>query len=194
MVSQVPLKLIVGLGNPGAQYEHTRHNAGFWFIEALAQRYRAAFRYESRHQGELARVQIETQELWLLKPMTFINQSGGPTQSVMNFYKFTSPEVLVAYDELDFPPGVVRLKQGGGAAGHNGIRDLLAHIDTDFWRLRLGIGKPPAKGLEHVLSKPNAADAKAIHQSIAAAIEMLPCLLQKGGAAAMNQLHTQSEI
>src|SRR3954468_7721394 len=131
-----PLKLIVGLGNPDAEYVRTRHNAGFWFVEELARKYGAVFRRESKHQGELARVHIAGEEVWLLKPMTYMNRSGGPTRSVAAFYKVTAPEILVAHDELDFPPGVVKLKQGGGAAGNNGIKDIIATMGPDFWRLR----------------------------------------------------------
>src|SRR5262245_16444534 len=138
-----PLKLIVGLGNPDAEYLRTRHNAGFWFVEELARKYGAAFRKESKHQGELARTRIAGEEVWLLQPMTYMIRRGGPRQSVARSYKITAPEILVAHDELDFPAGVVKLKQGGGAAGNNGIRDIIATMGPDFWRLRLGVGKPP---------------------------------------------------
>src|SRR5512138_1796677 len=109
----VPLKLIVGLGNPGDEYARTRHNVGFWFVEELARRHGGAFRSESRHQGEVARVRIDGHEIWLLKPMTYMNRSGGPTRSLATFYKVPVEEILVAYDELDFAPGVVKLKHGG---------------------------------------------------------------------------------
>src|SRR4029453_10842085 len=153
-----PLKLIVGLGNPDAEYLRTRHNAGFWFVEELARKYGAKFRSESKHQGELARVRIAGEEVWLLKPMTYMNRSGGPTRSVATFYKVPVEEILVAHDELDFAPGVGKLKRGGGAAGKNGIKDLIAQLGPDFWRLRIGVGKPPATGIEHVLSRPSKAD------------------------------------
>src|SRR5262249_12076923 len=125
-MSGLPLKLIVGLGNPTSEYERTRHNAGFWFVEELARRHGGVFRHESKHHGELARIRVGGTELWLLKPMTYMNRSGQPTQSVAGFYKIAPQEVLAAFDELDFPPGTVRLKEGGGAAGHNGTRDLIA--------------------------------------------------------------------
>ncbi len=187
------LKLIVGLGNPGAEYERTRHNVGFWFVEELARRHGGAFRYEARHQGEMARVRIGATDLWLLKPMTYMNRSGGPTQSVAQFYKAAVEEILVGYDELDFPPGAVRLKQGGGAAGHNGIKDLTAQVGANFWRFRIGIGKPPREGIEHVLGRPSAADEKLIREAIAGAADALPVMLQDGAQKAMNRLHTQSE-
>jgi peptidyl-tRNA hydrolase, PTH1 family len=187
-----PLKLIVGLGNPDAEYLRTRHNAGFWFVEELARKYGAAFRSESKHQGQLARVRIAGEEVWLLKPMTYMNRSGGPTRSVATFYKIPVEEILVAHDELDFEPGVVKLKQGGGAAGNNGIKDITATMGANFWRLRIGVGKPPATGIEHVLSRPSAADERAIYECIALGIEAVPIILEQGGQRAMNRLHTRA--
>ena len=186
------LKLIVGLGNPDAEYLRTRHNAGFWFVEELARKYGAKFRRESKHQGELARVRIAGEEVWLLKPMTYMNRSGGPTRSVATFYKVLAPEILVAHDELDFEPGVVKLKQGGGAAGNNGIKDIIATMGADFWRLRIGVGKPPERGIDHVLSRPSAADEKAIRECIAESIEAVPVIIEQGGQRAMTRLHTRA--
>jgi PTH1 family peptidyl-tRNA hydrolase len=188
----VPLKLIVGLGNPDAEYARTRHNAGFWFVEELARRHGGKFRSEARHQGELARVRIGEAEVWLLKPMTYMNRSGGPTRSVATFYKIPVEEILVGYDELDFPPGVVKLRQGGGSAGHNGIKDLLANVGEPFWRFRIGVGKPPATGIDHVLSRPSAADEKLIRDCIADAADAVPVMLEQGGQRAMNGLHTRN--
>lgn len=187
-----PLKLIVGLGNPGAEYTRTRHNAGFWFVDELAHRYGGTFRSEPRHQGELARVRIAGEEIWLLKPMTFMNRSGGPTRSVATFYKIPVEEILVAHDELDFPPGVVKLKQGGGSAGQNGVADVIANIGDAFWRLRIGVGKPPGAGVEHVLSRPSAADDRFIRECITDAADVVPIILQDGGQRAMNRLHTRN--
>lgn len=189
----VPLKLIVGLGNPGEDYARTRHNAGFWFADALASRHGGRFRAEPRHQGDLARIRIGEQDLWLLKPMTYMNRSGTSVRSVATFYKVAVEEILVAYDELDFPPGTVKLKHGGGAAGHNGVKDLIAHLGEAFWRVRIGVGKPPATGIEHVLSRPSAAEEQLIRDSIAAAADVLPILLEQGGQRAMNRLHTRAE-
>jgi PTH1 family peptidyl-tRNA hydrolase len=188
----VALKLIVGLGNPGPEYQNTRHNAGFWFVDELARRYGGSFRREPRHQGDLARVSIAGTDIWLLKPMTYMNRSGGPTRSVATFYKVPVEEILVAHDELDFEPGVVKLKQGGGAAGNNGIRDLIAQLGPDFWRLRIGVGKPPAAGIEHVLSRPSAADERAIRECIDLGIEAVPVIIEQGGQRAMNRLHTRA--
>ena len=188
----VPLKLIVGLGNPGDEYARTRHNVGFWFVEELARRHGGTFRHEAKHQGQLARVRIGDAEVWLLKPMTFMNRSGGPTRSVATFYKVPVEEILVAHDELDFPAGVVKLKQGGGAAGNNGITDVIAQMGPDFWRLRIGVGKPRATGIDHVLSRPTAAEERAIRECIAESVEAVPVILEQGGQRAMSRLHTRA--
>ena len=194
LMSGVPLKLIVGLGNPGADYARTRHNAGFWFVNELARRAGGTFRSEPRHQGELAKVRLEGTELWLLKPMSFMNRSGGPVQSVAGFYKIPAEAVLVAYDELDFPPGVIKLKQGGGAAGHNGIRDVAPQIGDGFWRMRIGIGHPGDRSqvLNYVLGRPSADDARLIDEAIAAGLDVLPTLVSEGGQKAMHKLHTRN--
>ena len=187
----VPLKLIVGLGNPGAEHERQRHNAGFAFVEALAARHGGTFRYEPRHQADLARVRIADAEVWLAKPMTFMNCSGGPTGSVAGFYKIAPGELLVAYDELDFPPGDARLKFGGGHGGHNGMRDILANMPEDFWRLRLGIGHPGDRNkvLHYVLGRPSKADAELLGVAIAAAADAVPMMLQHGAQRAIQALH-----
>ena len=188
-----PLKLIVGLGNPGTEYARTRHNAGFQFVDELARRHEARFRSEPRHRGELARVRIGESELWLLKPMNYMNHSGDPVRSVASFYKVPLASILVAYDELDFPAGVVRLRHGGGAAGHNGMRDVIAQMGDGFWRLRIGIGHPGdrAQVLDYVLGRPQAADAQLIHDAIAAAADAVPVLLTQGAQNAMTRLHSR---
>ena len=191
-MSGTPLKLIVGLGNPGDEYARTRHNAGFWFVDELARRHGGSFRHEAKHQGQLARVRIAAHEIWLFKPMTYMNRSGGPTRSLAMFYKVPTEEILIAHDELDFPPGVVKLKQGGGAAGNNGIRDLIAQLSDAFWRMRIGVGKPPVTGIEHVLSRPSVADEKLIDESIADAADAVPVILEQGGQRAMNTLHSRA--
>ena len=189
----VPLKLIVGLGNPDDEYLRTRHNVGFWFVEELARKYGSTFRRDPKHHGALARVRIGSDEVWLLKPMTYMNRSGGPTRSVATFYKVPVEEILVAHDELDFPAGVVKLKQGGGAAGNNGIRDVIAATGDAFWRIRIGVGKPPVTGIEHVLSRPSAADEKLIRDCIAEACDAVPVILELGGERAMHRLHTRAK-
>ena len=187
------LKLLVGLGNPGTEYARTRHNAGFQFADELAARHGASFRSEPRHRGELARVRIAEAELWLLKPMNYMNHSGDAVQSVASFYKVPVEAILVAYDELDFPTGVVRLKQGGGAAGHNGLRDVIAQMGDGFWRLRIGIGHPGdrAQVLDYVLGRPPAAEAELLRAGIGAAADTVPVLLGEGAQIAMNRLHSR---
>lgn len=188
-----PLKLIVGLGNPGTEYARTRHNAGFQLVEELAARHGATFRSEPRHRGELARARIGDAELWLLKPMNYMNNSGDAVRSVASFYKVPLEAVLVAYDELDFPAGVVRLKQGGGAAGHNGLRDVIAQMGDGFWRVRIGIGHPGDRSqvLDYVLGRPPAEEAQLIRAAIVAGADIVPVLLADGAQLAMNLLHTR---
>ncbi|HEX8755771.1 MAG TPA: aminoacyl-tRNA hydrolase [Steroidobacteraceae bacterium] len=187
----LPLTLIVGLGNPGPTYARTRHNAGFELVDELARRTGASLRHEGRHQGELARASIAGTDLWLLKPMTYMNLSGQSVRSVAAFYRIAPQSILVAHDELDFPPGVVRLKEGGGAGGHNGLRDIIARLGDAFWRLRIGIGHPGDRDavLDYVLGRPPAAEAGAIHEAVAAAADAVPVMLTDGGQKAMNRLH-----
>src|ERR1700683_703738 len=188
-----PLRLIVGLGNPGTEYARTRHNAGFQFADELARRRGPTTRSEPRHHGEVARLTVADTQLWLLKPMSYMNHSGDPVRSIASFYKVPVESLLVAYDELDFPCGVVRLKQGGGAAGHNGMRDVIAQMGDGFWRLRIGIGHPGDRSqvLDYVLGRPGAADARLIHEALAAAVDVIPVLLTEGAQIAMNRLHSR---
>jgi peptidyl-tRNA hydrolase, PTH1 family len=188
-----PLKLIVGLGNPGTEYARTRHNAGFQLLDELARRYSTEFRSEPRHKGELARARIDGHELWLLKPMSYMNHSGDPVRSVAAFYRIAPEAILVAYDELDFPVGVVRLKQGGGAAGHNGMRDVIAQVGDAFWRLRIGIGHPGNRTqvLDYVLGRPPSSETLLLQEATAAAADAIPVLLEEGGQIAMQRLHTR---
>lgn len=192
------LKLIVGLGNPGEKYARTRHNAGFWFADEIARRYGGVFRTESKHQGEIARIRVTLEggaqtEIWLLKPTTYMNKSGGAIASLANFYKVAPAEVLVAHDELDLPAGVARLKQSGGHGGHNGLRDTIATIGADFWRMRLGIGHPGHKDLvlDYVLQRASSDDERAIEAAVNKAVDVLPVLLSQGAEKAMNRLHSQ---
>jgi PTH1 family peptidyl-tRNA hydrolase len=193
-MAALPLKLIVGLGNPGTEYARTRHNAGFHFVDELARRYGATFRSEARHHGELARARIGDEELWLLKPMSYMNRSGGPVRSVAGFYKVPVESILVAYDELDFPAGTIRLKQGGGAGGHNGMRDVIAQMGDAFWRLRIGIGHPGDKALvlNYVLGRPSQEDTRLIEESLLAGADVVPILLAEGPQKAMNRLHARN--
>jgi len=187
------LKLIVGLGNPGTEYARTRHNAGFQLADELAARHGSTFRSEPRHRAELARTRIGEADLWLLKPMNYMNNSGDAVLSICSFYKIPVEWILVAYDELDFPPGVVRLKQGGGAAGHNGLRDVIAQMGDGFWRMRIGIGHPGDRSqvLDYVLGRPPAEEAQLIRSGVQTGADIVPVLLAEGAQVAMNLLHSR---
>jgi len=187
------LKLIVGLGNPGAEYARTRHNAGFWFVDALARQFGGSFRADSKHQGDLARVKIAGVEVWLLKPMTFMNRSGSPVQSVLSFYKLDIGSTLVAHDEIDLPVGTLRLKEGGGHGGHNGLRDLIANVGDAFWRLRFGVGHPGSRDavVGHVLARASAEEDRELQGIVQSAVELIPELIEHGPQRAMHRLHTK---
>jgi PTH1 family peptidyl-tRNA hydrolase len=193
MANDSGFKLFVGLGNPGAEYQRTRHNAGFWFVDELARAAGMAWKRESRYQCELARARIAGQELWLMKPTTYMNRSGAAVQAVMAFYRIVPAEILVAHDEIDLPPGSARLKFGGGHGGHNGVRDVIACIGAEFWRLRLGVGHPGDKDqvVDAVLSRASAAEQLLIDAALVRALEIVPMLLRDGGQKAMHQLHTR---
>jgi PTH1 family peptidyl-tRNA hydrolase len=194
-VAALPLKLVVGLGNPGAQYAQTRHNAGWWFVDALLAQHHGAWRYERALQVELARIRIDDVELWLAKPQAFMNRSGAAVSALAHFYRIAPPEILVVHDEIDLPPGVARFKQGGGHGGHNGVRDVIAHIGPEFWRLRLGVGHPGAKDLvlDAVLDRPKASEQQMIDEAMQRALECLPELLGGGAQKAMHRLHSSGQ-
>jgi PTH1 family peptidyl-tRNA hydrolase len=194
-VSASSFRLIVGLGNPGAEYRQTRHNAGFWFVDRLAEDARASWQRQSRQQCELARVRIGAHELWLMKPTTFMNGSGAAVQSVAAFYRIAPAEMLVVHDEIDLPPGTVRLKLAGGHGGHNGLRDIMACIGADFWRLRLGVGHPGDKDrvVDAVLSRASSAEQALIDKALARGLAALPSLLDGASQTAMQQLHSQTD-
>ncbi len=188
------LRLIVGLGNPGPDYVQTRHNAGFWLVDELARQHGGGFRPESRFHGETGRITLNGQELWLLKPMTFMNRSGQAVAALARFHKITLPEILIVHDDLDLPPGVVRLKRSGGHGGHNGLRDLIAHLGgNDFPRLRLGIGHPghSREVLDHVLHRAPQAERALLEQAIADALRELPRLIAGQWNPAMQALHSR---
>jgi peptidyl-tRNA hydrolase, PTH1 family len=187
------LRLLVGLGNPGADYLRTRHNAGFWFIDALAQQHGARFGVESKLHAETAKVSIGGQQVLLLKPTTFMNKSGIAVVSALRYYKIAPDEMLVAHDELDLPPGTARLKFDGGHGGQNGLRDIIAHLgDGKFHRLRVGIGHPGHKDkvTGWVLGRAGAKDEDAIMASIGAVFDVLPLALDGDFNEAMKRLHT----
>ncbi|HSX62537.1 MAG TPA: aminoacyl-tRNA hydrolase [Tahibacter sp.] len=187
------LRLLVGLGNPGADYLRTRHNAGFWFIDALARQLGARFGVESKLHAETAKVSIGGQQALLLKPTTFMNKSGIAVVSALRYYKIAPDEMLVAHDELDLPPGTARLKFDGGHGGQNGLRDIIAHLgDGKFHRLRVGIGHPGHKDkvTGWVLGRAGAKDEDAIMASIGDAFDVLPLALSGDFNEAMKRLHT----
>ena len=187
------IKLIVGLGNPGAEYARTRHNAGFWLVDELARRHGGTFRHEGKHQAELARVRIGGEEIWLAKPMSFMNRSGGPVSSVLGFYKIAPAEMLVAHDEIDLPSGTARLKLAGGHGGHNGMRDLISAQGDAFWRLRIGVGHPGAKSevVDFVLTHAGKEEQRAIDETIVAGADAIEEMLRSGAQIAMNKLHSR---
>jgi PTH1 family peptidyl-tRNA hydrolase len=189
------LKLIAGLGNPGAEYARTRHNAGFWLVDELARRHGGTFRSEGKHQAELARIRIGGEELWLVKPMTFMNRSGGPLSSVLGFYKLTPAHMLVAHDEIDLPSGTIRLKEAGGHGGHNGLRDIIAAQGDDFWRLRIGVGHPGTKHevVDFVLTHAGKDEQRAIDETIADGADAIEEMLRSGAQIAMNKLHARNK-
>ncbi len=186
-----PLKLIVGLGNPGPEHLLTRHNAGFWFVDALASKYDARFRSHTKFHGDVCKIQCAGAELMLLKPMTYMNRSGLAIRAVTDYLKVTPAETLVAHDELDLPVGDARLKLGGGHGGHNGLRDTITHIGPDFWRLRLGIGHPGDKSqvIDYVLQRASKSDEEKILTAVGEALNALPIFLEHGSERAMNGLH-----
>ena len=191
MTSQ-PIKLIVGLGNPGKEYEETRHNAGFWFLDLLARRYAATFKAESRFLGQTGRCFLHGQECWLLKPTTYMNRSGQSVSSLANYYRIAPQEILVAHDELDLPAGSIRLKSGGGNAGHNGLRDIMSAVASrDFLRLRIGIDHPEDRRavVDYVLNRPSKADRESIQQALESAADCLDEVLSGNLQKAMNRLH-----
>jgi len=186
------LYAIVGLGNPGAEYDATRHNAGFWFVDALADAYRGTFRTESKFFGEVARVKIGSSDVLLMKPSTFMNRSGQAIQALTAFYKIPPADVLVAHDEMDLPVGTTRLKLGGGHGGHNGLRSVHQHIGEGYRRLRIGIGHPGTKDLVlgYVLGRASVADDKLIRDSLISAAATLPVWFEQSWDKAMQQLHS----
>ncbi|MET4676027.1 aminoacyl-tRNA hydrolase [Luteibacter sp. ME-Dv--P-043b] len=187
------LRLIVGLGNPGAEYVRTRHNAGFWCVDALAMDQGERWAFDGKLHGETCKLRLGGETLWLLKPATFMNKSGIAVASALRYYKIAPEECLVAHDELDLPPGTVRMKFDGGHGGQNGLRDIMAHLGHGkFHRLRVGIGHPGHKDkvTPWVLGRPNAADEDAIMHGIGRAFDVLPLALDGKFDEAMKRLHT----
>ncbi|MGX2041973.1 aminoacyl-tRNA hydrolase [Methylocaldum sp. MU1018] len=191
----VRFKLVVGLGNPTAKYEKTRHNAGFWFVDEIASSRGVALREDRRFQGAVAALEFGKDSVLLLKPMTFMNRSGQSVAAVARYYKIGIEEILVAHDELDFAPGVVRLKCGGGHGGHNGLRDLIDKLGgAGFCRIRIGIGHPGHRDdvVPYVLGSPDDDQRRLIARAISRAIELFPGMVHGDLSAVTNDLHADS--
>jgi len=191
----IRFKLVVGLGNPTAKYEKTRHNAGFWFVDELASSCGVAFREDSRFQGLVATLELDKNSVLLLKPATFMNRSGQSVAALARYYKIGAEEILVAHDELDFAPGVVRLKCRGSHGGHNGLRDLIDRLGAaGFCRIRIGIGHPGNRDdvVPYVLGSPGVAERESIGRAISRVIELFPVILQGDIGAATTILHADS--
>ncbi len=188
------IKMIVGLGNPGSEYEQTRHNAGFWFIDELAWQYKATLKEEKKFFGSVARISISGSDLWLLKPSTFMNRSGQAVATLAQFYKIKPEEILVVHDELDIPCGRIKFKLGGGNGGHNGLKDIQARLGTpDFYRLRLGIDHPGDRNLVvgYVLNKPSPEHRQQIDEAINKSLKAVPMLLAGEWEEAVRFLHSK---
>ena len=193
----MPIRLIVGLGNPGPEYEQTRHNAGFWLVDNLASSVPGTrLQRDSRYNAMLAKTSIAGNEVWLLEPLTFMNRSGQSVGALARFFKIAADEVLVVHDELDLMPGIARLKKGGSAGGHNGLKDITAALGTqDYWRLRLGIGHPRTLSLQQqvadfVLHRPRREDQELIEQAIDKSLQVMPLIVEGKFEAATMKLHT----
>jgi len=188
----LPLRLMVGLGNPGPQYAQTRHNAGFWLVDELARQHGSQFRPEPKHGGEICRLTLAGQELWLLKPMTFMNRSGHAVGRLARFYQIAPAAILIVHDDLDLPPGTVRLKRAGGHGGHNGLRDVIAQLGSnEFHRLRLGIGHPgdSREVVDYVLHRAPPVEQALLDQAIVDALRELPRIVAGHMDKAMQTLH-----
>ncbi|MEJ2115639.1 MAG: aminoacyl-tRNA hydrolase [Gammaproteobacteria bacterium] len=187
------IRLIVGLGNPGDKDAKTRHNAGFWFVDALASKEKVAFKQETKFKGEVAHFSCQGEKIWLLKPHTYMNDSGESLRWFSDFYKIPTEQILVAHDEIDLPSGKVKIKWSGGHGGHNGLRSIFAHLNKDFWRLRLGVGHPGHKDqvVSYVLKKTNQKDRDEIDVAIINAMDTVNDLVVGDMEAAMRKLHTR---
>ena len=193
------IRLIVGLGNPGPEYEQTRHNAGFWLVDNLANALPGChLQRESRFQAMVAKTSIGGKDVWLLEPLTYMNRSGQSVGALARFFKVAPEEILVVHDELDLPPGSAKLKRGGSSGGHNGLKDITSALGTqDYWRLRLGIGHPRTLGLQQavadfVLHRPRREEQTLIEEAIDKALRIIPMMCEGKMNAATMQLHTEA--
>jgi PTH1 family peptidyl-tRNA hydrolase len=188
-----PIDLIAGLGNPDPEYLATRHNAGFWLVDALARAHGATFSANKKLEADSAEITLAGHRVRLIKPMTYMNESGRAVSKATSYFKIPTENLLVAYDEIDLPPGRIRLKFDGGHAGHNGMRSIMSHLGPKFWRLRIGVGHPGERSQvsSHVLRRAPASEEDLILGTIRDAIDVLPLLIEQGGEYAMMKLHTQ---
>lgn len=192
--NNLPIRLVVGLGNPGPDYTNTRHNAGFWFVDILAKAYAVTLKSEGKFFGELGKFNYRNSDVFLLKPNTFMNLSGKAVLAVANFYKITQSEILVVHDELDFLPGITKIKFAGGSGGHNGLRDIERVMGPDYWRARVGIGHPGDRSRVHdyVLKKPPLDDKIAIDNALDKILNNIKFILDGDFASALKNIHTTS--
>lgn len=193
-MSDKTIQIIAGLGNPGNDYEKTRHNAGFWFIEHLVSQYNLTLKNDAKFLGEVAKLNSPFGNIWIVKPGTFMNRSGQSIARLAQFYKITPEQILIVHDELDLSPGIVKLKQGGGHGGHNGLRDSISQLGSkNFYRLRLGIGHPGNKEqvVNFVLGKTPKAEQALIESAIDKSFASIDLILQGNMQKAMNQLHSK---
>jgi peptidyl-tRNA hydrolase, PTH1 family len=194
-MSGTDLKIIVGLGNPGPEHLLTRHNAGFWFVDALAAKLGARFRSHTKFQGEICKLTVAGDEITLLKPTTYMNRSGLAIRALTDYQKIEPVQIMVVHDELDLPVGEARFKQGGGHGGHNGLRDTVTHIGPEFWRLRLGIGHPGDKSqvIDYVLRRAPKIEEDLILAAVAKSVDAIDTFIDKGAERAMNELHGKAK-
>ena len=190
------IRVIAGLGNPGAEYADTRHNAGFWFVDRLAQAHEEPLKLQRRLDAEVGRIRTGGEDVWLIKPMSFMNRSGGPLRAVLDYYRLDIAQTLVVHDELDLPVGSLRLKKGGGHGGHNGLRDILSHCGPDFYRLRIGIGHPgdASRVVGYVLRRAGADEQSALDASIERALASVPKMVRRGPGVVMNELNRKPKL
>src|SRR5210317_932319 len=191
-----PIRIIAGLGNPEDRYERTLHNAGFWFVDALARKYGGNFRYEKKFDADYCRITLHGEAVWLVKPQSYMNHSGQPIRGLLDYYRLRTAELLVAHDETDLPPGTVRLKEGGGHGGHNGLRDIVRHCGPDFLRLRLGVGHPGDKDevTNYVLKRASSDVEAAIEGNIDDAMVVMPELVDGDINAAMKNYTQKTNL
>jgi len=189
------VSIVAGLGNPEERYARTLHNAGFWIVDEIARRWNGQFKYEKRFDADIGKVSVGANEIWLLKPQSYMNLSGGPVRAMLDYYRLPVEELLIAHDEIDLPPGTVRLKRSGGHGGHNGLRDVIRHCGKEFMRLRVGVGHPGQKDqvTAYVLKRASSDVDAILQRSVDEAADVIPVLIDRGLDEAMKALHTKSD-